>query len=154
MADRPSVLVVEDDVSWQMIYQEVLEGEGYQVGLASSKEEVRQRLDERIYDVAVIDLRLEDKDPRNTDGIDIVRMFRDQGTPTRAIVKSSYLTQPMRTQLKRLGVLAIVDKDGDVEQLTELVASAVQAGADLGQAMHGTVAADGTPIDLPTLNHV
>jgi len=142
LADRPSVLVVEDDPSWQAIYQEVLEEEGYQVGLASSKEEVHQKLEERTYDVAVIDLRLEDRDPRNTDGIDIVRVFHDRWMPTRVIVKSSYLTQPMRAQLKRLGVSAILDKDGDIKQLTALVASAVQEGNDLRQATHDTVAAD------------
>jgi DNA-binding NtrC family response regulator len=125
MADRSSVLVVEDDLSWRMIYQEILEEEGYRVGLAASQAEVWQILDECIYDVAIIDLRLADNDARNNDGIAVVRMLHDRGAPTRVIVKSSYLTKPTYTQLKQLGVFAIVEKDGDIEQLLELVAGAL-----------------------------
>jgi CheY-like chemotaxis protein len=125
MADRSSVLVVEDDSSWRMIYQEILEEEGYRVGLAASQAEACQILDECTYDVAIIDLRLADDDSKNTDGIAVVRMLRDRGVPTRVIVKSSYLTKPTRTQLKQLGVFAIVDKDGDIKRLLELVAGAL-----------------------------
>lgn len=127
MADRPSVLVVEDDLSWRMIYQEILEEKGYRVGLAASQAEAWQILDECTYDVAIIDLRLADNDARNNDGIAVVRMLRDRGAPTRVIVKSSYLTEPTHTQLKQLGVFAIVDKDGDIEQLLELVVGALDA---------------------------
>jgi DNA-binding NtrC family response regulator len=125
MAGRSSVLVVEDDSSWRTIYQEILEEEGYRVGLAASQAEAWQILDECTYDVAIIDLRLADNDPQNTDGIAVARMLRDRGVPTRVIVKSSYLTQPTHIQLKQLGVFAIVDKDGDIEQLLELVAGAL-----------------------------
>ena len=125
MADRPSVLVVEDDASWRMIYQEILEEEGYRVGLAASQSEVVQIVDECAYDVAIVDLRLADNDSKNTAGIAVVELLRERGIPARVIVKSSYLTLRARAQLQQLGVFAIVDKDGGIDQLLQLIADAL-----------------------------
>lgn len=125
MQNQPSVLVVEDDLSWQMIYQEILEEQGYQVQLASSTAEARSMLKARVFAVAIIDLRLVDQDPKNIGGLQVVKLLWDQQAPTRTIVKSGYLTETVREQLEEFGVFAVLDKEGSVRQLTELVARAV-----------------------------
>ena len=127
MENRPSVLVVEDDLSWRMIYQEILEEEGYFVEVATSQAEVERKLRERVFDVAIIDLRLVDQDPKNLDGVRVVKLLHDQRTRTRAIVQSGYLTAAVRSQLDECGVFAVLDKEGTVQQLTDVVASAVRA---------------------------
>jgi CheY-like chemotaxis protein len=126
MEHKCSILVVEDDLSWQLLYEEILEEEGYLVEVAASKEEAARKLGGRTFDVAIVDLRLVDQDPKNQDGIEVVKLIRDLNAPTRAIVKSGYLTEEIGRQLDELGVF-VLDKEGSVRQLTDLVAQAVAA---------------------------
>jgi CheY-like chemotaxis protein len=128
MGHRCSILVVEDDPSWQMNYEEILEEEGYLVELAANKEEAACKLRERAFDVAVIDLRLVDDDPKNMDGVEVVKLMHDLKVPTRAIVKSGYLTEALREQLEELGTFGILDKESPPQILTEVVTRAVRAG--------------------------
>jgi len=127
MAPKCSILVVEDDLSWQMNYEEILEEKGYLVEVAASKEEAVRKVRGRIFDLAIVDLRLVDEDPKNRDGIEVIKLMQDLKAPTRVIVKSGYLTEEIRSQLDELGVFGILDKDGSAQQLTGLVAQAVAA---------------------------
>lgn len=127
MEHKCSILVVEDDFSWQLNYEEILEDEGYLVEVAASKKEADRKLRERTFDVAIVDLRLVDQDPKNMDGIEVVKLMRDLNAPTRAIVKSGYLTEEIRGQLDELGVFGILDKEGSARQLMDLVAKAARA---------------------------
>jgi DNA-binding NtrC family response regulator len=126
MGHRYSVLVVEDDPAWQMNYEEILEEEGYLVEVAASKEEAARKLKERTFDVAVIDLRLVDDDPKNMDGVEVVKLMHDLKVPTRAIVKSGYLIEEISRELKELGVFGVLDKEGSARQLIDLVTRAVR----------------------------
>jgi CheY-like chemotaxis protein len=125
LKDRPAVLIVEDDLSWQMIYQEILKEEGYLVDVATNRAEAAAKLARNSFDVAILDLRLIDWDPKNQEGIQVVELFLGLETPPQVIVKSGYLTQAVRTQLEELGVLAVLDKAGSIQELTDLVAQAL-----------------------------
>lgn len=127
MEHKPWILVVEDDLSWQMNCEEILEEEGYLVEVAASKEEADRKLRGRTFDIAIVDLRLVDSDPKNMDGIEVIRLMRDLNSPTQAIVKSGYLTEEIGRQLDELGVFRVLDKEGPARQLTDLVAQAVTA---------------------------
>lgn len=127
MEHKCSILVVEDDLSWQLNYEEILEDEGYLVEVAASKKEADRKLRERTFDVAIVDLRLVDQDPKNMDGIEVVKLIRNLNASTRAIVKSGYLTEDISRQLKDLGVFGVLDKEGSARQLMDLVAKAARA---------------------------
>lgn len=137
MDARPSILVVDDDLSWQMLYQEIFEEEGYLVHVAPNGKVARRILDRQVFDVAIIDLRLVDDDPRNQDGLQVVRQLRDLRAPTRVIVKSGYLTEGVRRHLEAVGVFAILDKDGPVRQLIDSVAHAVGPTGDEPEPQSG-----------------
>ena len=130
MGHQYSVLVVDDDPSWRRLYKELFEEEeGYLVETASNKEEAADQLAQSVFDVAIIDLRLVDSEPKNTDGVTVVQLIRDRNAPTRAIVKSGHLTPEVRKQLEQMHVFAILDKEASsIPQLTSLVAQAAQAG--------------------------
>lgn len=130
MDARPSILVVDDDQSWQMLYREIFEEEGYLVHVAPSEKVARRILGKRLFDVAIVDLRLVDDDPQNQDGLQVVRQLRDLRAPTRVIVKSGYLTERVRRHLEAAGVFAILDKDGPLRQLIDAVAHAVEPTGD------------------------
>jgi DNA-binding NtrC family response regulator len=125
MGYRYAVLVVEDDLSWQINYQEILEEAGYLVELATGKEAAACQLQEHIFDVAIVDLRLADNDPKNTDGIEVIKLMRDLGMSTRVIVKSGYLTEEIQKRLNELQVYEVLNKEGSARLLTDSVARAV-----------------------------
>jgi DNA-binding NtrC family response regulator len=134
---RPAILVVDDDQSWQMLYREVFEEEGYLVHVAPSETMACRVLDERPFEVAIVDLRLVDDDPQNQDGLQVVKHLRDLRAPTRVIVKSGYLTDRVRRHLKAIGVFAILDKDGPVRELIDAVAHATEPTGDESEARSG-----------------
>ena len=70
-------------------------------------------------------MRLVDSDPKNLDGIEVVKLMRRLQAPTRAIVKSAYLTEEVQRQLKELGVFGVLDKKDSAQQLMDLVTQAV-----------------------------
>ncbi|MBN1888362.1 MAG: hypothetical protein JW850_10240 [Thermoflexales bacterium] len=125
---RFSVLVVEDDLSYQELYAEMLAGE-YELVIVTSAEEARGALRQRRFDVAVVDMRL--KQVRdNVDGLDVLEFARALGIPTRFILKSGFPTQTadIEARLSRLQPFAVLDKSADkqAEQLLRLVAQAVR----------------------------
>jgi DNA-binding NtrC family response regulator len=131
VAAKPTILVVEDDLSWQMIYRELFEDAGYSVQVAGSRDEADHLLESADFDVAIIDLRLVDEDPGNTEGLKVVRALRRRDSPTRVIVQSGYLTAQVRQELESEGAFAILEKGGPMRQLMESVAEAINE--DLGR---------------------
>jgi signal transduction histidine kinase/CheY-like chemotaxis protein len=65
---RISVLVVEDDPSWQWNYEEILgpEGAGHSVTIADSRDDGIAKLQQETFDVAIVDLKL----PKESGGTD------------------------------------------------------------------------------------
>jgi DNA-binding NtrC family response regulator len=126
MTQRFSVLVVEDDLSYQELYEEILADE-YELEIVASAGEARAALCQRHFDVAVVDMRL--KQVRdNVDGLAVLEFARALDLPTRLILKSGFPTQTadIEARLSRLRPFAVLDKSADnqAEQLLRLVAQA------------------------------
>lgn len=124
---RNTVLVVEDDLSWRMLYQEILEDESYAVEVAGSKREAIAKLEERIFDVAIVDIRLVDSEPQNIDGIEFVNEVRAMRADTPVIVVSGYLTDEIRSELEESRVFGVLSKgEFRKRRLLDLVAKAMR----------------------------
>ena len=121
MKSECSILVVEDDLSWQRIYKAILARQGYMVQVASSKVEALRKLEQYMFDIAVVDLRLIDEEPKNFEGIEVVKQLRDRSRSTRIIVNSGYLTDEIKSELQVLGVEGVFKKHGKNKELVELV---------------------------------
>jgi CheY-like chemotaxis protein len=63
------ILIVDDLVSFQNIYKDVAEFLGFDFHLASSVETAKKLLEKYYYHVALIDLRLDDENDQNRDGL-------------------------------------------------------------------------------------
>jgi DNA-binding NtrC family response regulator len=127
-AKRFSVLVVEDELSYRELYEEILADE-YDLVIVASAEEAKAALRQRHFDVAVVDMRL--KQVRdNVDGLDVLEFARALGVSTKLILKSGFPTQTVEIEarLNRLHPFAVLDKSADnqAEQLLQLVARAVK----------------------------
>jgi len=108
------VLVVDDLEKWRKELAITLQREGWYTDSASTTAEVLLRLREAHYHLLILDIRLEDSDPNNTEGIDLLRELDKQGLsePTAVIILSAYGTQEqMRLAFKDFKVADFLSKD-------------------------------------------
>lgn len=90
MEVRPRVLIVED-VDYQMdIFEELVTQLGYEAVKATNLQQALERLERYSIDVALVDLRLDDNDPNNWDGMKVLYRTKDMGEGTRVIVLTAY----------------------------------------------------------------
>src|SRR5512137_2834916 len=99
---RSSVLVVEDDLSYQELYEEIL-ADDYELVIVASAEEAKAALRQRRFDVAVVDMRLRQA-RGNVDGLDVLEFACALGAPPKLILKSGFPTQTpdIEARLSRL----------------------------------------------------
>jgi CheY-like chemotaxis protein len=72
MADASKCILVVDDVEdWQMTLSGVLTDEGYQVVAVGDRKSALQAAKVTAFDLAVIDIRLDETDEDNTVGLDL-----------------------------------------------------------------------------------
>ena len=72
----PSILVVDDDVTFQTLLTFALEKDGHQVTCVSSAQEMYEQLNRRAFDLILLDLGLPDED-----GLVLVRQLRARAGP-------------------------------------------------------------------------
>jgi CheY-like chemotaxis protein len=78
------ILVVDDNPRWRDLLSESLQQYGFHVDTAATAEEVLRRLFETFYHLLVLDIRMEDADESNVDGMDLLKVLHQQGlTSTR-----------------------------------------------------------------------
>jgi DNA-binding NarL/FixJ family response regulator len=109
----PKVLVVEDDVNWRAIYEELLADAGYTATCAVSYGEARAWLQRVAFDLAIVDLNLASSaaPQGNRDGLLLLRAARQRGLP--ALVVSA-LGDPADIDhaYDEYGIFAFVEKEG------------------------------------------
>ena len=133
MNTKPVILILEDKPNWQRMLTGLLEPEGYETVIASSLSEGKKVLSSRIADVAIVDIRLEEGDADNIDGL----IFLDElekyysSDHTHAIMLSGYadekrainaLTRPLQLVLN-----FFLKEDLDEGNLVKEVARAVRS---------------------------
>jgi DNA-binding NtrC family response regulator len=124
------ILVVDDRDNWRNEIVLMLQDEGYEVVAADSYAAAIQILQEVPYHLAVIDVRLIDADPANTDGLRLIDAIEENHWPTAVIVvtgygRAKYEPNPV---LKSPRVKAFLGKrEFDNNQFLNLVAESVVA---------------------------
>lgn len=116
-----SILIVDDDKSWQNINKIVLGKYGFHIDTASTKDEAIGKIKKNDYEIAVVDLRLEDDDQSNFDGIEIIKEMHKKNPTTRILVKSGYLSPNVENELKVLSVSDIFDKSTSNKELAKRI---------------------------------
>jgi two-component system, NtrC family, C4-dicarboxylate transport response regulator DctD len=102
---RVRVLVVDDDDVFARALQRVLRVEGFDVDTALDASSALDRLDERAYDVMLLDLRLS-----SVDGLEIFRITRDRSHPPATILHSAHIDLPTAVGAVRAGVKDVMQK--------------------------------------------
>lgn len=134
-----SVLIVDDRPNWRQALSSVLEEDYLVKAVATYSEAVEALLSQDPpFDVAVIDIRLEDEDETNVQGLELIGYIREVGISTSPIVLTGYPSpQTTKTALRDLGVHGYLDKSSfDISEFREAVLGAVHRTGRTGPTIH------------------
>ena len=93
MADTSKYILVVDDVEdWQRTLSGLLADEGYRVVAVGDSESALRAVKATKFDLAVIDIRLDETDEDNTAGLDLADEIRDTLVSLPVIIITGYET--------------------------------------------------------------
>jgi CheY-like chemotaxis protein len=89
---RHRILVVDDLPDWRKTLKGVLVDEGYDVQVADSSAGALELLETSHFDLAVLDMRLDETDESNTEGLDLAAEIGRRWPTVKAIIITGYGT--------------------------------------------------------------
>lgn len=116
---RPRVLVVDEDVALDTLYEAELTDEGYDVFVARSGEEALSRLDEVRPDVVSLDIRMPGRD-----GIDTLRAIKARRPTLPVVLNTAY--EGYKADFGSWACDAYVVKSSDLSDLKAALRAALQ----------------------------
>lgn len=90
---RHKILVVDDLPDWRKTLKGLLIDEGYEVEDTDSLNGALNVLKNNHFDLVVADLRLDESDTNNTDGLELATIVRERWTAIKVILITGYDTQ-------------------------------------------------------------
>ena len=116
MNKHARILVVDDDEAIRKTMKAILEDEGYLVDLASTGKETIQKTHEKIYDIALLDIRLPDME-----GVELLKRIKENVPKTRKIMVTGYPSMQNAITALNKNADAYLVKPVNVEKLLDTV---------------------------------
>jgi two-component system, response regulator RegA len=91
----PKLLVVDDIKDWQITISGVLRDKGYNVSTAGSVNDAISLLGKDEYALALLDLRLDETDEENTDGLKLAEVIKGRWDKVKIVIVTGYGTPEM-----------------------------------------------------------
>jgi len=114
------ILVVDDEKHIRMLYQEELEGEGYEVVTSDGEEAILPLMARVVPDVVVLDIKL----GSNRSGLDLLQEIRGKDQSVPVILSTAY--DSFQHDLKSIAADYYVVKSVDLGELKAKVAMAME----------------------------
>lgn len=89
----PKLLVVDDIKDWQKTIGGVLKDMGYDVSIVGTMTGAIKMLEKDHYDLALLDLRLDETDEDNVDGLKLAEVIRNRWPEVKIVLVTGYGTQ-------------------------------------------------------------
>jgi CheY-like chemotaxis protein len=124
MGSRINVLVVDDNRSWLENYEEALTDQGYSVRTAADLRTAQSLLDQQFFHVAVVDIRLDERDRHNFEGLDVLQRIWELDEGTAAIVVSGYPMADLLPSFMAYQVFDFVKREKDPDGIARQYRSA------------------------------
>jgi K+-sensing histidine kinase KdpD len=116
MKENETILVVDDDRDFLDIIRRILSLKGYQVETVTSSAEAMSRLDERFYNVAILDISLPD-----ADGTELLSRIMARHRDIIAIMLTGHSSVQNAVQSLNCGAFAYLEKPVDPENLISVI---------------------------------
>jgi len=97
MMKQGHILVVDDLEEWREELVETLQRANFSVDAASTATEALEYLDKNFYHLLVLDIRMDEADPANMDGLDLLQELKKRGISEamQVIMLSAHGTRPI-----------------------------------------------------------
>jgi two-component system response regulator AtoC len=115
-AHSPSILVIDDQEGIRKSFSAILEKEGYEVDAVATGQEAIKRSKSRIYNLALVDLRLPDMD-----GIQLLTAMRDTSPKMVKIIVTGYPSMENAIEAVNRGADAYIVKPFTMETLLRTI---------------------------------
>lgn len=119
---KPAILVVDDEAEIREGLDLLLSGEGYEVGLADSAEAALARLEERPYDLLLLDVSLPDRS-----GLDLLKEIRARDSSLAVILITAYGSIDMAREAFKNGARDYITKPWSADELLAQIAQALES---------------------------
>lgn len=117
----PSILIVEDDLTFSTMLKTWLGKKGFDVETASTQAKARKQLGTRDFDLILSDLRLPDKD-----GMDLLSWLREQQNEVPFIIMTSYAEIQSAVRAMKEGATDYISKPIQPDELLKKIKEAIQ----------------------------
>ena len=91
--EQKRILVVDDVVDWRTTVAGLLEDEGYVAGSAATAEEALELFAREHWDLAIVDIRLDERDEENIAGLDLAAELKAQQPDLPVVMITGYSDQ-------------------------------------------------------------
>lgn len=109
---RPKILVVDDDAAITTTFQNILEGEGYEVTTATDGIRAIELARREAFDLVMLDMIM----PR-MDGLVTLRGLREVAPSARVVILSAFIEREREAEALRLGAKAVLAKPPELQKL-------------------------------------
>lgn len=112
MAEKNSILVVDDEDALRTVLSSELESEGYVVATAADGDEAISVLQGKSFDLVLLDIKM----PR-VDGFEVLRFIKERYPATKVIMLTGFADLKNAIESKKLGAEDFVSKPYDLVDL-------------------------------------
>jgi DNA-binding NtrC family response regulator len=112
MPSKGSILIIDDEQEVRQSLEDLLASEGYALNSASTAEEGLKCLNDRLYDLALVDVNLPDGS-----GLDVLKNIKRDSPDTGVIMITAYDSSQIAFQASKEGAESYVTKPWDNEKL-------------------------------------
>jgi DNA-binding NtrC family response regulator len=120
-ADKPLILVVDDEPDIRELIRDILEDENYQVRIAANGEEAKAEFDRQLPDLVLLDIWMPD-----IDGITLLKDFKQQNKTVTIVMMSGHGTIETAVEATRLGAADFIEKPLSMAKLLRGVEMALE----------------------------
>jgi two-component system, NtrC family, response regulator HydG len=120
MAEKPKILVADDEESHRIMLRAVLGAEGYAVVEAADGTEAVEAVGKEAFDVILLDIRM-----TNMDGIEALGAIRKISPQVPILIMTAYASVKTAVEALKAGAFEYLTKPLDVEELKILIEKAM-----------------------------
>ena len=136
MDTKANILIVDDDPKVSKTLSDIVRARGYTPRTASKGKTALHIVGEDLFDVAIVDLVLEDMP-----GLEVMRRIKKRCPETECIVLTGYATRASAVEAVNLGAYGFVEKPFNVEQLLLMIGRAISGSSTERSQRKGRISA-------------
>ena len=115
------LLIVDDEIFYARSLSVALKKEFRRRIIASSYDEALEKLNTESIDVALLDVRLDEDDENNKDGLRLLKWTREKKSGIKAFIMTSYTEKGYREEALKLGAAYFFEKPIDVLEMRKIL---------------------------------